>query len=246
MDTPDMIAELARLIKNSSRVVFFGGACVSTESGIPDFRSAQGIFRQSGEYPPEEIVSHDFFLEHPDEFYKFYTEKMIFTQAKPNAAHLALARLEREGHISAVVTQNIDGLHSAAGSKNVYELHGKIRSNHCMKCKKFHPLESVLCGGVPRCECGGLIKPDVVLYGEMLDESVISGAVDAISDAEVLIIGGTSLNVYPASGLVRYFRGSSLVLINKTPTGADSAADIVIREPIGEVFEKIMKELDLS
>lgn len=242
MENPADAAALARLIKGSGNTVFFGGAGVSTESGIPDFRSARGIFSQSGEYPPEEIVSHAFFLSHPKEFYDFYTEKMIFPEAKPNAAHLGLARLEELGKVSAVVTQNIDGLHTVAGSKTVYELHGRVRSNYCMSCGKFYPLESILCGGVPHCECGGLIKPDVVLYGEALDDKTVAGAIAAISGADVLIIGGTSLNVYPASGLIRYFSGRSLVLINKTQTPADADADIVIREPIGEVFGKIMKE----
>jgi len=220
--------------------VFFGGAGVSTESGIPDFRSVDGLYNQQWKYPPETILSHTFFMKKTEEFYRFYRAKMICTSAKPNAAHLKLAELEEKGKLSAIVTQNIDGLHQAAGSKRVYELHGSVLRNNCMKCRKFYGLEAITGSeGIPRCECGGIIKPDVVLYEEGLDDAVVSGAVSAISNADTLIIGGTSLNVYPAAGLVRYFRGDNLVIINMAPTQMDSNADLVIDSKIGEVFSQI-------
>lgn len=232
--------ELQTIIDESSRIVFFGGAGVSTESGIPDFRSADGLYNQKYKYPPEEIISHSFFMASPEEFYRFYRDRMIFTEAKPNAAHLKLAELERAGKLLAVITQNIDGLHTAAGSKNVIELHGSVLRNHCMKCRKFFGLESIARSeGIPRCECGGIIKPDVVLYEEGLDENDINRAIAAISEADTLIIGGTSLVVQPAAGLIRFFNGDRLVVINKTPTYADSRADLVITESIGVTLSKI-------
>ncbi len=242
----EKINKLCEIINNAKRAVFFGGAGVSTESGIPDFRGQDGIYKMEYDYPPEEILSHDFFENHPEEFWRFYFNKMVYTEAKPNKAHLKIAEMEKAGKLAAVITQNIDGLHQAAGSKTVYELHGSIHRNHCTKCGKFFDLDYIhSCRDklVALCDrCGGMIKPDVVLYGEALDDKTVAGAIAAISGADVLIIGGTSLNVYPASGLIRYFSGRSLVLINKTQTPADADADIVIREPIGEVFGKIMKE----
>ena len=232
--------ELKKIISESENVVFFGGAGVSTESGIPDFRSKDGLYAQRYDYPPETIISHDFFLHDTAEFYRFYRERMLFPAARPNAAHLALARLEREGKLSAVVTQNIDGLHQAAGSRRVYELHGSVLRNHCMRCGKFYPLSYITeSKGVPRCECGGIVKPDVVLYGEPLDDKTVQGAVGAIAKADALIVGGTSLVVYPAAGFLDFFRGRHLVVVNKTPTQADARADLVINAPIGEVFAAI-------
>ncbi len=232
--------ELKKIISESENVVFFGGAGVSTESGIPDFRSKDGLYAQRYDYPPETIISHDFFLHDTAEFYRFYRERMLFPAARPNAAHLALARLEREGKLSAVVTQNIDGLHQAAGSRRVYELHGSVLRNHCMRCGKFYPLSYIAeSKGVPRCECGGIVKPDVVLYGEPLDDKTVQGAVGAIAKADALIVGGTSLVVYPAAGFLDFFRGRHLVVVNKTPTQADARADLVINAPIGEVFAAI-------
>ena len=214
------IEKLRGIIKNSDKIVFFGGAGVSTESGIPDFRSVDGLYNQQWDYPPETILSHSFFMKKTEEFYRFYRAKMLCPNAEPNAAHLKLAQLEREGKLTAVVTQNIDGLHQAAGSKKVYELHGSVLRNYCMKCGKFHSVEFIMNStGVPTCECGGVVKPDVVLYEEGLDDSVVNGAVNAIAEADTLIIAGTSLNVYPAAGLVRYFRGNNLVIINMSPTG---------------------------
>ncbi len=231
---------LQEIIDDSKRIVFFGGAGVSTESGIPDFRSVDGLYNQKYDYPPETILSRTFFLSHTEEFYKFYRDKMIIRGVKPNAAHKKLAELERAGRLTAVVTQNIDGLHQAAGSKNVYELHGSIKRNHCMRCRRFYDLEYIdQSGGVPKCSCGGTIKPDVVLYEEPLDDECVSGAIKAISEADTLIIGGTSLNVYPAAGFIHYFKGGNLVIINKSATGADAAARLVIREPIGEVLGEI-------
>lgn len=231
------IEELRGMIKNSDKIVFFGGAGVSTESGIPDFRSVDGLYNQQWDYPPETILSHSFFMKKTEEFYRFYRAKMLCPNAEPNAAHLKLAQLEREGKLTAVVTQNIDGLHQAAGSKKVYELHGSVLRNYCMKCGKFHSVEFIMNStGVPTCECGGLVKPDVVLYEEGLDDSVVNGAVNAIAEADTLIIAGTSLNVYPAAGLVRYFRGNDLVIINMSPTGMDSSADLLICGRIGEVL----------
>ena len=236
----DNVQQLADIVKNSQRIVFFGGAGVSTESGIPDFRSVDGLYNQQWDYPPETILSHTFFMDKTEEFYRFYRAKMICRGAKPNAAHLKLAELEKQGKLTAVVTQNIDGLHQAAGSKNVYELHGSVLRNYCMKCHKFFDADYIADSeGVPHCDCGGIIKPDVVLYEEGLDNDVVNGAVKAISEADTLIIGGTSLNVYPASGLIRYFRGSNLVIINMSPTQMDKNADLLICDKIGSVFSKI-------
>ncbi|MBD9062469.1 MAG: NAD-dependent protein deacylase [Ruminococcaceae bacterium] len=232
--------DLQSMIDESSRIVFFGGAGVSTESGIPDFRSADGLYSQKYRYPPEQIISHSFFMRNPEEFYRFYRDRMIYPEAKPNAAHLKLAELERAGKLSAVITQNIDGLHSAAGSRNVIELHGSVHRNHCMKCGKPFGLEYILSvPGVPRCDCGGIVKPDVVLYEEPLDEDCINRAINAISEADMLIIGGTSLAVQPAAGLIRFFNGRRLAVINKTPTSADDEADIVINASIGEALDGI-------
>ncbi len=232
--------DLQAMIDESSRIVFFGGAGVSTESGIPDFRSADGLYNQKYRYPPEQIISHSFFMSNPEEFYRFYRDRMIYPQAKPNAAHLKLAELERAGKLTDVITQNIDGLHTAAGSRNVTELHGSVHRNHCMKCGKAYGLDYIMnAAGVPRCECGGIIKPDVVLYEEPLDESCINHAINAISAADMLIIGGTSLAVQPAAGLIRFFNGRRLAVINKTKTSADDEADIVINASIGEALEGI-------
>lgn len=231
---------LQEIIDDSKRIVFFGGAGVSTESGIPDFRSADGLYSQHYKYPPEQIVSHTFFTQYPDEFYRFYRDRMIFPDAKPNAAHLKLAELERAGKLSAVITQNIDGLHQAAGSKNVIELHGSVHRNYCTKCGKFYPLSAATeSEGIPECECGGRIKPDVVLYEESLNSEDIENAVTEIAAADTLIIGGTSLVVYPAAGFVNYFKGKHLVVINKSPTNADKNAELVIADSIGKVLSKI-------
>jgi NAD-dependent deacetylase len=238
--TMNKYEEFYDVVKNSENIVFFGGAGVSTESGIPDFRSVDGLYNQQYDYPPETILSHSFFMENTEEFYRFYRKKMICPDAKPNAAHIKLAQLEEKGVLSAVVTQNIDGLHQAAGSKRVYELHGSVHRNYCMKCHKKYSVDYILeSEGVPRCECGGIIKPDVVLYEESLDNDTVNGAVEAISKADTLIIGGTSLNVYPASGLIRYFRGKHLVIINMSPTPADGNADMLINGRIGEIFSGI-------
>lgn len=232
---------LQEIIDQSSNIVFFGGAGVSTESGIPDFRSADGLYNQRYSYPPEEILSHEFFYENTAEFYRFYQDKMLCLDAEPNAAHIALARLEASGKLKAVITQNIDGLHQAAGSKNVYELHGSVHRNYCTRCNSFFSAEYVKAQqGIAYCEnCGGLVKPDVVLYGEGLDNETVSGAVRAIAKCDCLIVAGTSLAVQPAAGLVRYFSGSHLVLINKSATPLDSAADLVIRDKVGEVLGNI-------
>ena len=231
------IETLKTWIEASDNIVFFGGAGVSTESGIPDFRSTDGLYHQKFEYPPETILSHTFFYQHTEYFYRFYREKMLPLEAEPNAAHRALAALERAGKLRAIVTQNIDGLHQKAGSKNVYELHGSIWRNYCTKCGKSYSAEFIRdSGGVPHCACGGLIKPDVVLYEEGLDGDTIDGAIRAISDAEVLIVGGTSLTVYPAAGLIRYYRGNRLVLINRDETPYDGYANLIFREPIGKVL----------
>ncbi len=237
----DDIRKLAEIVKKSKKIVFFGGAGVSTESGIPDFRSVDGLYNQQWDYPPETILSHTFFEEHTEEFYRFYHAKLNCLNVKPNAAHLKLAELEAAGKLSAVITQNIDGLHQAAGSSKVYELHGSVHRNYCTKCHKFFDSEYVFAQeNVPYCDsCGGLIKPDVVLYEESLDDETVEGAVRAISECDVLIIGGTSLNVYPAAGLIRYFRGISLVIINKSPTQYDRNADLLICRNIGEVFSEI-------
>ena len=237
----EMYKQLQKWINESDNIVFFGGAGVSTESGIPDFRSVDGLYNQQYAYPPETILSHSFFEKNPEEFYRFYHNKMLFPNAKPNAAHLKLAELERAGKLKAVVTQNIDGLHQAAGSVNVYELHGSVHRNYCMKCRQFYDLDFMTKSeGVPHCPvCGGMIKPDVVLYEESLDQETIEAAVLAISRADMLIIGGTSLAVYPAAGLVRYYRGDKLTLINKSPTPYDKEADLVIAGPIGEILGAI-------
>ena len=232
-----MYEELKEVIKSSDNIVFFGGAGVSTESGIPDFRSVDGLYHQKYKYPPETILSHSFFISRTEDFYDFYRDKLICKDAKPNRAHIALARLEQQGKLKAVVTQNIDGLHQAAGSKTVYELHGSIMRNYCMKCRKFYGLEAIENSkGIPKCSCGGVIKPDVVLYEEGLDDQTVRGAVKAISGADVLIIGGTSLNVYPAAGFLSYFNGRKIVLLNKSATIYDTKADIVIRDPIAQVL----------
>lgn len=227
---------LQEIIDDSRKIVFFGGAGVSTESGIPDFRSVDGLYNQQYKFPPEMIISHSFFVQNPEEFYRFYRDRMIFPNALPNAAHKKLAEWEKRGILSAVVTQNIDGLHQLAGSKNVIELHGSIHRNYCTKCGKFHPLSAVTeTDGVPRCECGGVIKPDVVLYEESLKSEDIENAVLEISSADTLIIGGTSLVVYPAAGLVRYFNGKHLVVINKSEINAGNA-ELVINDSIGKVL----------
>ena len=229
---------LQQMIDESSRIVFFGGAGVSTESGIPDFRSVDGLYNMHYKYPPETIISRSFFDADPVEFYRFYRDKMLWPQAKPNAAHLKLAELERAGKLKAVVTQNIDGLHQAAGSKRVLELHGSVLRNYCETCGAFYDAEYMLQEqGVPKCsKCGGDIKPDVVLYEEGLDNGTLRDAIDYIQNADVLIIGGTSLVVYPAAGLIDYYRGNKLVLVNKTPTARDGAADLVVQGSIGEIF----------
>lgn len=234
------IEQLQQMIDTSSRIVFFGGAGVSTESNIPDFRSADGLYRQKYRYSPEEIVSHSFFMKNTEAFYDFYKEKMMFLDAKPNPAHLKLAELEKAGKLTAVITQNIDGLHQAAGSKNVLELHGSILRNYCMRCHKPYDAHYVKnASGIPVCECGGTIRPDVVLYEEGLDPSIIQKSIRAISEADMLIIGGTSLIVYPAAGFIDYFHGRHLVVINKDATAKDVRADLTIHDPIGEVLEQI-------
>ena len=239
----DKISTLRSWISESNRIVFFGGAGVSTESGIPDFRSVDGLYHQKFDYPPETILSHSFFFSHTVDFYRFYREKMLVTDKQPNRAHLALARLEQQGKLSAVVTQNIDGLHQKAGSRNVFELHGSILRNYCLKCRKFYSADDLLqTTGVPHCSCGGLIKPDVVLYEENLDERCITGAVRAICEADLLIVGGTSLTVYPAAGLLRYYRGSRLVLINRDETPYDDEANLVFHESIGQVLSDATEE----
>ncbi|MCR5208419.1 MAG: NAD-dependent protein deacylase [Eubacterium sp.] len=231
---------LQEIIDKSSRIVFFGGAGVSTESGIPDFRSVDGLYNQKYDYPPEEILSRTFFDTNTEYFYNFYRDKMLALDAEPNAAHLKLAELERAGKLSAVVTQNIDGLHQKAGSVRVLELHGSVHRNYCMKCKRSYSAEFIKSSeGVPRCECGGLIKPDVVLYEEGLDNDTINGALFEISNADCLIVAGTSLNVYPAASFIRYYRGDRFVLINKDKTPADSYADLVIHGKVGEVLSEI-------
>ena len=235
-----MIETLKNWVKDAKRIVFFGGAGVSTESGIPDFRSVDGLYNQKYDYPPETILSHEFFMRRTAEFYRFYRDKMLIAGAQPNPAHLKLAQWEDEGKLLAVVTQNIDGLHQAAGSKKVYELHGSVQRNYCMKCRKFHDADYIRnCAGVPKCECGGIIKPDVVLYNESLDGDCISGALSAIANADLLIIGGTSLSVYPAAGLIDDYRGDRLVLVNMSATSRDARADLIIRQPIGKVFAQL-------
>ena len=236
--------KLAKYIEKSKKIVFFGGAGVSTESGIPDFRSKDGLYNLKYAYPPETILSHDFFFDKTEEFYRFYRDKIYCPDACPNGAHLALAELEREGRLDSVVTQNIDGLHQAAGSKRVFELHGSIKRNYCVKCGKFHDEDFVMKSeGVPRCECGGIVKPDVVLYGEGLDGATVDGAIRSIASCDLLIIGGTSLTVYPAAGFLSYFRGDDVVLINRDPTPYDSNASFVIRDPVGRTLSETMKLL---
>ncbi len=231
------IQDFVKAVKDSNNIVFFGGAGVSTESGIPDFRSKDGLYNQKYDYPPEEILSRTFFDRHTEEFYRFYRDKLNSLEVQPNITHKVLAKLEQEGKLKAVVTQNIDGLHQKAGSKRVYELHGSVLRNYCMRCHKLHSAESVFAGtGIPRCECGGTIKPDVVLYEEPLDDRTVSMAVSAIRKADVLIVAGTSLTVYPASGLINYFNGSKLILINRDATPYDHTADLVLHEKLGEVF----------
>ena len=232
--------QLKQWVKESGNIVFFGGAGVSTESGIPDFRSVDGLYNQQYDYPPETIISHSFYKRNPEEFYRFYKDRMIFTEARPNSAHRVLAGLEEQGKLRAVITQNIDGLHQMAGSKEVMELHGSVHRNYCSRCGRFYSLADILAmNGVPYCNCGGMIKPDVVLYEEGLDQKTLSDAVHYISGADVLIVGGTSLAVYPAAGLLDYYRGKKLVLVNKTPTPRDSIADLIVQGSIGEIFSQL-------
>lgn len=234
------LTKFLKWLDASSDIVFFGGAGVSTESGIPDFRSVDGLYNQKYTYPPEVILSHSFFMQRQEEFFRFYKEKMIFLDAKPNITHTKLANLEAEGKVKAVVTQNIDGLHQKAGSKNVLELHGSVRRNYCMKCGKFHGIEAILdAATVPFCECGGVIKPDVVLYEEGLNQELMNGAIQSIAMADMLIVGGTSLSVYPAAGLVQHYRGDRLVLINKSATPYDKYADLLLQNSLGEVFSQV-------
>ncbi len=236
----EKISRLKEWIDASDNIVFFGGAGVSTESGIPDFRSVDGLYNQQYKFPPETILSHSFFIQQTEEFYRFYRNKMLALDAEPNAAHLKLAEWERQGKCRAVVTQNIDGLHQKAGSKSVFELHGSVLRNYCARCRKPYDVRDIANGsGIPKCECGGTIKPDVVLYEESLDEYTINESVKYISEADILIIGGTSLAVYPAAGLINYYRGNKLVLVNKSATPADHRANLVIHAPIGEVFSQL-------
>ena len=239
----DNLSTLTRWIEESRAIVFFGGAGVSTESGLKDFRSQDGLYHEKYDYPPETILSHSFFFSHTAEFYRFYRDKMLCLTAKPNAAHLALARLEQRGKLKAIVTQNIDGLHQAAGSKRVFELHGSVHRNHCLQCGKFYTAEDIeKSTGVPRCTCGGLIKPDVVLYEEGLDQKCLMGAIQAIAQADLLIVGGTSLTVYPSAGLLQYYGGNRLVLINRDATPLDGQANLVFRDPIGQVLGAAVPE----
>jgi len=231
---------LQQIMDQSRSVVFFGGAGVSTESGIPDFRSVDGLYHQKYDIPPEQILSHTYFMHFPEEFFRFYRDKMLCLDAKPNAAHRALARMEQAGKLRAVVTQNIDGLHQAAGSKTVWELHGSIHRNYCTRCRKFYDVAYIRdCAGVPKCSCGGTVKPDVVLYEESLDQHTCNQAIRAISGADTLIVAGTSLTVYPAAGMLQYFRGRRLVLINRDETAMDAKADLVIREKVGQVLDAL-------
>ncbi len=245
---PDNIRELAQILKESNNIVFFGGAGVSTESNIPDFRSSNGLWNEKLKInlTPEQLVSHTYYMQYPEEFFEFYKDKLIYPEAGPNKAHIALAKLEEMGKLKAVVTQNIDGLHQAAGSKIVYELHGSVKRNYCTKCHAFYDENYIMAAeGVPTCEkCGGRVKPDVVLYEEGLDQDVINGAVTAISRADTLIIGGTSLVVYPAAGLIQYFQGKNLILINKSETSADRNADLVIHDAIGQVLSQALDIMD--
>lgn len=236
----DELTTLQQWVDECSNIVFFGGAGVSTESNIPDFRSVDGLYNQEYDYPPETILSHTFFMRNTNEFYRFYRNKMLFPDAQPNKAHIALAELEKAGKLKAVITQNIDGLHQKAGSKEVLELHGSVLRNYCMKCHKFFSLEDIMAqDGIPKCECGGTVKPDVVLYEEGLDSDILERSINHIRHADMLIIGGTSLAVYPAAGLIDYFTGNRLVLINKDKTARDSHADLAINEPIGEVLGQL-------
>ena len=235
-----MLETLKKWVEESRSIVFFGGAGVSTESGIPDFRGVDGLYRQKYAYPPETILSHEFLLQHPEEFYRFYREKILILNACPNPAHEKLAQWEREGRLRAVITQNIDGLHQAAGSKRVLELHGSIHRNHCTRCGKFYTAEQIAATtGVPRCDCGGTIRPDVVLYGESLDEKVLRASMDALAHADLLIVGGTSLSVYPAAGLIDLYPGDRLALLNRTPTPRDGRANLILREPIGQIMAEL-------
>ena len=237
----ESVERLKELVSRCDNIVFFGGAGVSTESGIPDFRSVDGLYSQKYDYPPEKILSNDFFMKNTSQFYRFYREKMLFPDAEPNDAHRALSELEKKGKVRAVITQNIDSLHQKSGSRNVLELHGSVHRNYCMKCSRFYDLEYIMNSrDIPRCECGGIIKPDVVLYQEGLDNDTIEKAIRYISQAEMLIIGGTSLGVYPAAGLVDYFRGKDLVLINKGATSRSCRASLVIDRKIGEVFRNLL------
>lgn len=237
---PSKIETLKSWIEQAHRAVFFGGAGVSTESGIPDFRSVDGLYHQKFDYPPETIISRSFFDRRPEEFFKFYREKMLPLGFEPNVTHRVLARLEQEGHLAAVVTQNIDGLHQKAGSRRVFELHGSVLRNYCMRCGRAYPATFIRdCPGVPHCDCGGIVKPDVVLYEEPLDEKTLTGAVTMISRADLLIVGGTSLTVYPAAGLLRYYGGDRLVLINRDETPYDNEASLVLHESLGKVFSQL-------
>ena len=237
----DKIKTLKKLVLESNNIVFFGGAGVSTESGIPDFRSKDGLYNQKYKYPPEEILSHTFFWNNTKEFYRFYIDKMNCLKYEPNITHIKLAELEQKSKLKAVITQNIDGLHQKAGSKNVYELHGSVLRNYCVECRKFYDANYIFnSNSIPRCNCGGVIKPDVVLYGEQLDYQILNSSVKAISEADLLIIAGTSLTVSPASGLINYFRGNNLVLINRDPTAYDQRANLVINDNLGMVFKEIV------
>lgn len=237
----DTIEQFLKWVKESDNIVFFGGAGVSTESGIPDFRSVDGLYNQQYKYPPETILSHSFYRNNPEEFYRFYRNKMLCLDAKPNITHYKLAELEKAGKLKGIVTQNIDGLHQKAGSCNVIELHGSVLRNYCERCHKFYGIDKIIDSeGVPMCECGGRIKPDVVLYEEGLDDNNITNAVNCIRHADMLIIGGTSLGVYPAAGLIDYYRGDKMVLINKSATPYDNRADILINEPLADVFKNFM------
>lgn len=243
----EKIEQLSKILKESNNIVFFGGAGVSTASGIPDFRSSNGLYSKklNRNFTPEQAVSHSFFVRYPEEFFDFYKKNLVYPDAKPNDCHIALAKLEKEGKLKAIVTQNIDGLHQAAGSKKVYELHGSVLRNYCTRCMEFYDAEYVMkADGIPKCEkCGGVVKPDVVLYEEGLNDEIVSGAIRAITEADTLIIGGTSLVVYPAAGLINYFRGKNLVLINKSSTSADSKADLVINDDIAKVMREAVSEL---
>ena len=242
-----MINRLCEIIKNSKNIVFLGGAGVSVESGIPDFRSSNGIYSEKSEIPAEVILSHNFFYQNTKEFYEFYKNKMIYLNALPNDCHKTLAYLEEIGKLKAIVTQNIDNLHTLAGSKNVFEIHGSVMRNHCLKCNKFYDVNYIMeYNGIPKCECGGIIKPDVVLYDENLDRKMIINSIDAISNCDTLIIGGTSLTVYPAAGFVEYFNGKNLVIINKSISSLDNRASLVINDDIGKVFKEVYEKIKLD